>query len=922
MVSFWYYCSLVTIFDPVDSIEKPAVRSDTQKKMSIKQHETNEPRKDVMTEHETRIISKHIKDVKYSLFLSLDKTKTYIGAVVIDFHLISLDFDNLDLFLNFGGGSITNFVINKHFYSDIATSKHVWQDNRIFLHKKSLKLGHNEIRITFENAYNHTERGLSRIVDTDGLIYCYSNCEPFGIHNIFPCFDVISTRAEFQLRILVPASWTVISNETPLSVCLEDYAEAWNVEDLAVPIDELLDEVEIKSAYRLNCMPEETKKDDSELRLLWKFKKIKNICSYLFAFFAGPYTKVSFPDEKRKFSHNYYARESLKTFLEDQNKDIHFLVEAGLEYLEDMFGVAYPYSKLDHIFCPEFLSVGMENPGAISLCDEEFLFREVPTPAQLYRQAFIVIHELVHMWLGDLLSVEWLNDVWVKESLASFFAADCIENNPRFQSKFPDAWYRFALYKAKALEDDLNPEASHPIADLQTPDTKIGSSCNFDLIVYHKGSGVFKQIFEIIGRDLMKPIMRNFVQNNAGKSITRKKLYESFYEVLKEAKKDSLMAGVHQWLETKGTDRIHVLRKQEADGKQEIHFTLDRHEKTSNRPHYLKVLVITKEGTSVFPLKLLQGENQATISVENDVLAVLPNYYDDDFIISVLDEATIHYFAENQAEIKDKLIIQVFWFNIFQMVASGELKLESFYDLVSKGIDLEIQSDLNNTEYLVEDYALEKLFYFIEKKCDFREASSKALDFTDRYLKHLALVKEKQPFHSILVKRIVTVFAKQLLSVKALLGMYHEEGKNIFKEVLGDDVWLRLELLKEGYFRGEAKMVELRNAIDRDHTKWYEPKLRYHKCVEVFGGAGKELLLKDLVKLADRLRVKEWTELLKWKYQLSRHAWMKNPESYYAPEFTELIQELKQNVPRMLNEAQIEIFEEELSPRFLSTKAN
>ena len=889
-------------------------------KLVIKQHDTNEPRKSVMTEEEMRLIAKLLKDVKYSVFLSLDHTKAYTGAVVINFTLATMDFTNLDLFLNFGGSSITQFTINSTFYSDIVTSRHVWQDNKIYLHKKALKLGHNEILIKFENVYTKVERGFSRVVDTDGLIYCYSNSEPFGIFNIFPCFDVISIRADFQLRVIAPAAWTVISNEAPLSVSLVNYAETWNVEDLSIPIDDLLKEVEIKSALDAKSIVEDSKLHN-DTRLLWKFKTISNICSYLFAVFAGPFAKVSFPDDKRKFSHNYYVRESLRPFIEKQSKDIHFIVETSLECLEDVFGVKYPFSKLDHIFCPEFFSTGMENPGAISLCDEEFLFRSEPTPAQLYRQAFIIIHELVHMWLGDLLSIEWLSEVWVKESLASYFATYCFEYCPKLQPLFPDAWYRFALYKGKALEDDLDPSLSHPIADVHTADTKIGISRNFDLIVYHKGSGVFKQIFEIIGKEFIKPIMQNFVSKNAGKVITRKNLYESFQEVLREAKKEELMSEIHQWLDVKGTDRLHVTKKQDEEGKFVIGFRLDRHGSTSNRTHHMRVLIITKEDQQkIHPLKLVKGSDNTSISLEEEPKAVLPNYYDDDFIIPVLDEITIQYFVQNQAEIKDKLLIKSFWFNIYQMVAADELKLELFYDYVSKGIELEIQYDSIGKEYLVEEFAIEKLFYFIGRKCDFKKANVKALNFTNSYLKHIEAATEIKSVYVVMVRRIIEVYAKHLCSVKELLSLYHAEKDNVFQMIFKGDPSLKFELLKEGYFRGETKMVELSHLIENDHTEGYELKQRFITCVKIFGGAGRELNLKDIVKLAEKLREKEWLEVMRWKYQLSRHAWMNNTDSYYFPEYKDLYEELVLSVPKMLNETQIEMFEEELYPWFLSSK--
>ncbi|MBN6042351.1 aminopeptidase N, partial [Amycolatopsis sp. 195334CR] len=312
----------------------------------------------------------------------------------------------------------------------------------------------NELVVHAECRYMNTGEGLHRFVDpVDHGVYLYTQFETADAKRMFACFDQPDLKASFALEVTAPAEWSVIGNTSP-----------------------------------------ETTRDAANGAVTTVFSPSGRLSTYLVALVAGPFASWhdTYADAHGEIPLGIYCRASLAEHLDADR--LFTETKQGLAFYHDRFAVPYPFGKYDQLFVPEFNAGAMENAGAVTFL-EDFVFRSRVTRYAYERRAETLLHEMAHMWFGDLVTMRWWDDLWLNESFATFASVLALTE----ATEYRNAWTSFAnVEKAWAYQQDQLP-STHPIAadivDLHAVEV------NFDGITYAKGASVLKQLVAYVGQD-------------------------------------------------------------------------------------------------------------------------------------------------------------------------------------------------------------------------------------------------------------------------------------------------------------------------------------------------------------------------------------------------------------------------------------
>ncbi len=377
----------------------------------------------------------------------------------------------------------------------------VFKDSRITL--PGILEGRNVLRVVADCAYTNTGEGLHRFVDpVDQQAYLYTQFEVPDARRVFASFEQPDLKATFQFTVKAPTGWTVISNS-----------------------------------------PTPGPKDG-----IWVFEPTPRISTYITALVVGPYHCVHSMYEKNGQSVplGIYCRPSLAEFLDSDA--IFEVTRQGFEWFQEKFDYAYPFKKYDQLFVPEFNAGAMENAGAVTIRDQ-YVFRSKVTDAAYETRAETILHELAHMWFGDLVTMEWWNDLWLNESFATYTSIACQAYSP--ESRWPHAWTTFAnQMKTWAYRQDQLP-STHPImAEIRDLDDVL---VNFDGITYAKGASVLKQLVAYVGMDEFFQGVQAYFKTHAYGNTRLSDLLGA----LEETSGRDLGNWSEKWLQTAG---INILR--------------------------------------------------------------------------------------------------------------------------------------------------------------------------------------------------------------------------------------------------------------------------------------------------------------------------------------------------------------------------
>ncbi|WJV48659.1 aminopeptidase N [Streptomyces flavofungini] len=555
---------------------------------------------------------------------------------------------NAETFIDLIAPAVHEVVLNGHALEIGA----VFRDSRIAL--RHLPQGANELKVVADCEYTNTGEGLHRFVDpVDQQAYLYTQFEVPDARRVFASFEQPDLKATFQFTVKAPSGWSVISNS-----------------------------------------PTPEPKDD-----VWTFAPTPRLSTYVTALIAGPYHSVHSVYEKdgQSVPLGIYCRPSLAEFLDADA--IFDVTRQGFDWFQEKFDYAYPFAKYDQLFVPEFNAGAMENAGAVTIRDQ-YVFRSKVTDAAYEVRAATILHELAHMWFGDLVTMEWWNDLWLNESFATFAEAACQAYAPG--SKWPHSWTTFAnSMKTWAYRQDQLP-STHPImADIRDLDDVL---VNFDGITYAKGASVLKQLVAYVGMDeFFSGVQAYFKQHAFGNTRL-----SDLLGALEETSGRDLKTWSKKWLETAG---INVLRpvvdvdsagnitsfaiKQEAPALPE-----GAKGEPTLRPHRIAIGLYDLDDSAGGSGKLVRTD-RVELDVDGELTAVealvgrarpdviLLNDDDLSYAKVRLDADSLAFVTEHLGDFEASLPRALCWASAWDMTRDAELPTRDYLSLVLSGIGKE-----------------------------------------------------------------------------------------------------------------------------------------------------------------------------------------------------------------------------------------
>jgi aminopeptidase N len=523
----------------------------------------------------------------------------------------------------------------------------VFADSRIALN--GLTAGAHELRVVADCEYTNTGEGLHRFVDpVDQQAYLYTQFEVPDARRVFASFEQPDLKATFQFTVTAPDGWTVISNSpTP--------EPAGNV---------------------------------------WRFAPTPRISGYITALIAGPYHAVHSTWEKdgRSVPLGIYCRPSLAQYLDADA--IFAVTRQGFDWFEEKFDFPYPFAKYDQLFVPEFNAGAMENAGAVTIRDQ-YVFRSKVTDAAYEMRAETILHELAHMWFGDLVTMEWWNDLWLNESFATYTSIACQAHAPG--SRWPHAWTSFAnQMKTWAYRQDQLP-STHPImAEIRDLDDVL---VNFDGITYAKGASVLKQLVAYVGMDAFFQGVQAYFKRHAWGNTTLPDLLGA----LEETSGRDLRVWSQKWLQTAG---INILRPEittDDDGTI-VSFGV-RQEAPALPEGATGEPVLRPHRIAIGLYELRDGRLERTERIELDVdgeLTEVPQLTgrarpsvvllnDDDLTYAKvrLDAESLAVVTEHLGGFTESLPRALCWASAWDMTRDGQMRTRDYLELVLSGIGRE-----------------------------------------------------------------------------------------------------------------------------------------------------------------------------------------------------------------------------------------
>ncbi len=489
--------------------------------------------------------------------------------------------------------------------------------------------------------YTNTGEGLHRFVDPlDGETYLYSQFETADAKRMFACFDQPDLKAAFILSVVVPDHWEACSNGR-------------------------VDEVEQLTAGK---------------RV--RFATTARISPYITALVAGPYHVVT--DHHDGIDLGLWCRKTLADHLDAD--ELFTITKQGFDWYHANFGMRYAFDKYDQLFVPEFNAGAMENAGCVTF-REDYVFRSKVTSARYERRAETILHEMAHMWFGDLVTMRWWDDLWLNESFATYASVLCQTS----ATKFTDSWATFAnAEKTWAYRQDQLP-STHPIAT-DAPDVQT-AEVNFDGITYAKGASVLKQLGAYVGVEAFLAGLREYFSDHAYGNTTLSDLLQA----LERSSGRDLGEWSKLWLETAGINTLRMEFEVDADGRfttAEIVQTAPDEVASTNtlRPHRLAVgLYEQRDGALVrthrveldvtgarTPVAELIGRQQPALLLVNDDDLTYCKQRLDARSLATLRGGGI-------AQLESPLARALCWSAAWDMTRDGELATRDYVALVVAG---------------------------------------------------------------------------------------------------------------------------------------------------------------------------------------------------------------------------------------------
>ncbi|WP_420881579.1 aminopeptidase N, partial [Rhodococcus sp. (in: high G+C Gram-positive bacteria)] len=507
----------------------------------------------------------------------------------------------------------------------------------------------NELVVDADCMYTNTGEGLHRFVDpTDDAVYLYSQFETADAKRMFACFDQPDLKATFDISVTAAEDWAVISNTE-------------TVQTLAANPGRHV------------------------------FRTTPRMSTYLVALVAGPYAQWTdfYTDEHGTIPLGIYCRASLAPHMDADR--LFTETKQGFGFYHRNFGMPYAFGKYDQLFVPEFNAGAMENAGAVTFL-EDYVFRSKVTRYSYERRAETVLHEMAHMWFGDLVTMRWWDDLWLNESFATFASVLCQSE----ATEYTNAWTTFAnVEKSWAYRQDQLP-STHPIA-ADIPDLA-AVEVNFDGITYAKGASVLKQLVAYVGQEPFMAGLRDYFAEHAFGNAT----FDDLLRALEKASGRDLSSWGAQWLKTTGLNILRPDFQIEPDGTFRNFAVLQDGAEPGageTRVHRLAVGVYDDDPAT--------GKLVRTHRVELDIEGastdvpelvgvprgklILVNDDDLTYCSLRLDRDSLDTLVGRIGDIAEPLPRTLAWSAAWEMTRQAEMRARDFVSLVQRGIGAETE---------------------------------------------------------------------------------------------------------------------------------------------------------------------------------------------------------------------------------------
>jgi aminopeptidase N len=614
-----------------------------------------------LTRDEARIRAELLTVAHYDIAVDVTRGESTFGSTsTVEF----VAEPGTSTFIDFTAPTVTSIVLNGR----ALDPEQVFDGHRVQLDGLQRD---NVLTIEGEGAYSRTGEGLHRFVDpVDDEVYLYTQFESADAKRMFACFDQPDLKATYSLTVTAPDHWSVVSNApTPE----------------AQPLGEGV--------------------------AVWTFDETARMSTYITALVAGPYHQVTdtYEGPHGTYPMGVFCRASLAEHLDAD--DIITTTKQGFAFFEEQFDTPYAFGKYDQLFVPEFNAGAMENAGCVTF-HEDLVFRSKVTDAAYEQRSNTILHELAHMWFGNLVTMRWWDDLWLNESFAEWAAHYANVN----ASRYSEAWTTFCnLRKAWAYRQDQLP-STHPIAadmvDLESV------RVNFDGITYAKGASALRQLVAWVGEEEFLTGVRAYFDKHAWGNTELPDLLDE----LATASGRDLSDWTHEWLETAGVNTLTP------------EFTLD------DQGRYTAFSIVQSPPQSPAGLDPILRSHRIAVGLYDDVDGVLTRVErieldvtgaathvpelvgrpqppllllnDDDLTFAKirLDERSAQTASSRLGDVDDSLARALLWGASWDMVRDAELATTDYVALVLSGVPHEpgigvVQQSLRQVKATIDQYA-------------------------------------------------------------------------------------------------------------------------------------------------------------------------------------------------------------------------
>ncbi|MDP9431737.1 MAG: aminopeptidase N, partial [Actinomycetota bacterium] len=505
----------------------------------------------------------------------------------------------------------------------------------------------NELTVVADCPYMRTGEGLHRFVDpVDGSVYLYTQFETFDAHRMYACFDQPDLKATFTLTVTAPPAWTVVSNMD---------------------------------------VPSGPEPADSGARV-WRFAPSPRMSTYITALVAGPYVSVrdTYEGPNGVIPLGIYCRASLAEYLKPD--ELFEVTKQGFDFFHRVFDYPYPFGKYDQLFVPEFNAGAMENAGCVTFL-EDYVFRSKVTAAAYERRAETVLHEMAHMWFGDLVTMRWWDDLWLNESFATYMAV----LSQAEATKYRNAWTTFAnAEKTWAYRQDQL-SSTHPIAaEIEDIDAV---EVNFDGITYAKGASVLRQLVAWVGQEEFFRGVRAYFRRHEYGNTTLSDLLGA----LEQTSGRVLGSWAAEWLETTGVNTLRA-RFDTDDAGRFTSFAVEQTavpEHPTLRSHRVAIGLYNRTTDGLVRTRRVETDVVGASTDVPELIGVarpdLVLINDDDLTYAKirLDERSLATLTTSIGEFRESLPRALCWTAVWDMTRDAELAGRDYIRQVLSGIDRE-----------------------------------------------------------------------------------------------------------------------------------------------------------------------------------------------------------------------------------------